>query len=435
MTFRKKAHFNNTKFSKEAIFSNAKFESAVFFGAQFLRLAKFSSAKFLHEGNFFSAKFDAEADFHSSEFCREPDINSQPEEKNYDKARTLFPDMNKYSSKAIFTDAKFSGWVNFTFCRFVGEVRFSKCEFLEKVYFWGAEFLNGPPFSCDTVCFDQTKFIKDAEFVDAVFSAGAVFNNAVFSGNAYFTNCKFLNKADFSFTTFLFQVYFYKCFFKRKVRFHDTIFKEPELVSFTGENLTKISFRNTNVVKVKFPEDARWGEKDQFKIIDDEEIELSMDYLLRIKRISNEINNISFKKLIHLLGIEQVNDLQFIKVNEDVISISESSGKHIKDKIKLEYQLPAHHDITIEHYYDITIKLDKNNQASLKIDGHCISDYKFSWIEDRDYLYIYLRSAGSKNLSTVKSIYRNLRENYEFRLRFDEAWKIFHKRNGTEEKI
>jgi hypothetical protein len=59
------------------------------------------------------------------------------------------------------------------------------------------------------------------------------------------------------------------------------------------------------VIKVKFPEDARWGEKDQFKIIDDEEIELSMDYLLRIKRISNESDNRGIKKLICLLVLRR----------------------------------------------------------------------------------------------------------------------------------
>ena len=38
-------------------------------------------------------------------------------------------------------------------------------------------------------------------------------------------------------------------------------------------------------------------------------------------------------------------------------------------------------------------------------------------------------------LGSVKAIYRNLRENYEFRMRYDEAGEFFIQRNGAKEKL
>jgi uncharacterized protein YeeX (DUF496 family) len=62
-----------------------------------------------------------------------------------------------------------------------------------------------------------------------------------------------------------------------------------------------------------------------------------------------------------------------------------------------------------------------NNKAILKIDDENV--YEFIIKEEKDGLYLYPRD--EINLESIKAIYRNLRENYEYRLRYDEASKFF----------
>ena len=70
------------------------------------------------------------------------------------------------------------------------------------------------------------------------------------------------------------------------------------------------------------------------------------------------------------------------------------------------------------------IKLDDNvKRAILSIDGK--KKYEFVIKEDKDKLTIYPNEEVS--LESVMAVYRNLRENYEFRLRYDEAGKFFTK--------
>ena len=70
----------------------------------------------------------------------------------------------------------------------------------------------------------------------------------------------------------------------------------------------------------------------------------------------------------------------------------------------------------------ISIKLDDNNKkAILSIDGN--ESYEFIVKEEEDRLKVY--PAEEVSLGSVMAVYRNLRENYEYRLRYDEAGKFF----------
>ena len=63
---------------------------------------------------------------------------------------------------------------------------------------------------------------------------------------------------------------------------------------------------------------------------------------------------------------------------------------------------------------------ESTKKAILSIDGN--ESYQLVVIEDKDKLKLF-PAVGS--LGSVMSVYRNLRENYEYRLRYDEAGKFF----------
>jgi hypothetical protein len=120
-------------------------------------------------------------------------------------------------------------------------------------------------------------------------------------------------------------------YFNGKTEFHNVLFEGKEKVIFDTENLSNVSFMDTDLTGVRFSAKARWGEK---KIEYDE-----------------------------LWG-----------------------GKKVKeDKFKIvDERLPEK-------------KIEEN-------DGHTTKAF---------------------NLGSIKAVYRNLRENYEYRMRYDEAGQFF----------
>jgi len=164
------------------------------------------------------------------------------------------------------------------------------------------------------------EFTKPVYFSRAEFHGGASFIHANFQGEAEFSTAKFQGKADFYNSEFYRKTYF-SGDFNFETKFDYVLFEGKEKVIFDIENLSNVSFINTDITGVRFSDEARWGtekkvKEDRFKIIDERLLE-----------------------------------------------------EKIKEK-----------------------------------DGHTTKDF---------------------NLGSIKAVYRSIRENYEYRMRYDEAGQFF----------
>lgn len=207
-------NFSETQFKNEADFSQTQFkERADFSEAQFTKKAHFAAAEFTKEADFTRARFAEKADFYNTDFGK----------------------------KAIFFEAQFADNADFKYARFANEVSFMDAQFTKEAYFNQSEIAGSS--------FWKTRFTKEADFSIAKFTRGASFTGTQFEGKADFSETRFTEKADF-----------------QNVQFED-----QEHTFFLTDDLTHVSFVNTDISRVKFGENVMWGEK--FKILEEREIE------------------------------------------------------------------------------------------------------------------------------------------------------------------
>jgi len=184
-----------------------------------------------------------------------------------------------------FDNAKFSGEgdVNFSEAKFTGEgdIDFSNAEFYKNgsVTFYNAEFKNGSVTFYNAefsgkgdVSFHHTQFVGkgDLDFQNTRFSGKGIvnFNDTEFSNGG---------SVDFYGAKFSGITYFIKCAFSKNVYFKYVRFLSPEEVSFDTEDLSNVSFLNTDIARLNFAENTRFGklkpENNRFKISDERTFE------------------------------------------------------------------------------------------------------------------------------------------------------------------
>jgi len=165
-----------------------------------------------------------------------------------------------------FDHAKFSDEVRFTGATFSG-ASFNEVTFSNEVYFIRATF--------DLVNFIGAKFSSRANFFGATFTDWADFTGAKFFNEATFRYAKFSNEANFTGATFSKQAYFDEATFssnKGKTLFNYITFEQPNKVTFAKSKLSKVSFRFSDITRIRFDE-ISWGGsdgRDEFTIIEEE---------------------------------------------------------------------------------------------------------------------------------------------------------------------
>lgn len=108
----------------------------------------------------------------------------------------------------------------------------------------------------------KTEFSQSANFGLAEFSKKADFYSTIFSGEVEFSSAKFSGEADFSST------------FKDKAFFNYVLFEDGKKILFGEiEDLSKFSFMNTDITRVRFSDRARWGKEDKIRVIEEERLE------------------------------------------------------------------------------------------------------------------------------------------------------------------
>jgi uncharacterized protein YjbI with pentapeptide repeats len=212
-----------------------------------------SEPKFAKEANFFGAEFSAKADF---SFCA------------FDERATF--DKSTFSAGANFTSTKFKHTAGFWNCEFSAGADFSHAEYSS------ANFFN-VKFSGRTVEFIEAKFKHKAGFQSCEFSAGTDFRRSEFSAGTDFRRSEFSAGTDFS-----------EAKFNGKTNFNYVLFEDGRRILFETEELSKVSFMNTDITRVRFSDRARWSQsqKDKFKIIEEEMLEQFLKYSFNWKNIT-----------------------------------------------------------------------------------------------------------------------------------------------------
>lgn len=261
--FNGKTNFSNTVFKNKVNFSESFFDDANFNGSSMNR-AQFIGTKFqrtdfglakLVDCDFFGAIFENETSFIGADLksCKFPNVKFQ-NITNFTGAKLNKTNFPQSSFKTANFDNAVLHVVVLQNTVFQGNANFSLTE-LEKVDFFKANFKKNISFSeskLQQVTFSEASFNGAANFVKATFQDGVKFNKLE------------INQADFS-----------NAKFAGKTFFHSVLFKNQEKVIFDTDDLSKVSFRNTDLTQVRFSEKVRWAGKNGFRIIDEESLEES----------------------------------------------------------------------------------------------------------------------------------------------------------------
>ena len=174
------------------------------------------------------------------------------------------------------------------------------------------------------------------------------------------------------------------------VEFEETFFEKPEMTLFNDVDINKISFLDTDISRVRFM-NIEWDEYYSGYIIYECKI-------FMLKRDSN------FRRKY----LEQILDrLSKLRNNEDAL----------KEKVKTAYCLnsESNKDELNKKFEEVKSQIDK----SLKMSWVDLEKNLIGKLEEEDFLL------EDITFEDVLNVYRFLRENYDYYLRYEESGRFF----------
>jgi len=322
-----------------------------------------------------------------------------------------------FSKEASFEDVTFSGKVSFSAAKFLGLAYFQNTKFSEQAAFSGTRFLEdvgfiGAEFS-GAVYFGGTKFSKVANFLNTKFSGLVFFDIAEFSGEAEFIGTKFYGETNFASTKFS-KVGFKWTKFSREAWFRGAVFSgETDFTwtKFSGEADFKeakfygiVVFSETKFAEVNFRESLFHKEVNFSGAIFGREVYLGGAKFLQ----GSNFRRALFEKPEGVIFEGDLSSFSFYQT--DISRTRFDAGvkwQKADDSDKLEKQFKVKEEREIEDAL--------KNSTSI----------------DTDVLKL--------RLEDIIGIYRNLKDNYEYYARYNDAGQFFiremeMKRNYKEEK-
>lgn len=218
--------------------------------------------------DFTDAEFYISTDFSESEFEHVSFTHTKFENALFihTKFNTAYF-TNSSFREASFSYAKFREYCEFNLSKFNGDSDFHEAVIDGKSSFHGIAFQK--------IAFTNAKF-NEMTFYGTNFTNITDFSRAEFN-KVDFSKSKFWNTTNFSQTIFNESANFSDVIFDAKTSFENVLFQQGEKVLFNVYNLTKVSFINSDVTRVRFGESVTWGLKNRFKLFDEEEFEKSVN--------------------------------------------------------------------------------------------------------------------------------------------------------------
>lgn len=250
-------------------------------------------------------------------------------------------------------------------------------------------------------CDFQFARIKRAFFRNVKFLAIAIFGHTEFGEATFANGTEFVNQADFSNSRFLAIGNFLDVKFNSLTNFHDVIFLDQEKILFNVDSLSNVSFMGSDIMKVRFDERVIWGENgsNKFIIRDERNLKECVYPLFVWEKIPED------KQQVHKLRQYMASSLGLAWVNQDT-SIEKKDKNTItitRPKINREASLTLQRNLVL-------LQMDNNRLA-----------FALKRRNDQTSVYAY----SGMRLNAVLAGYRYLRENYEYRLRYEEASEFF----------
>jgi uncharacterized protein YjbI with pentapeptide repeats len=169
-----------------------------------------------------------------------PDFNLSDLSISKEFTKPVYFSGSHFFGKADFSGAKFQAGVSVTRTNFQGEAYFARDIFQVGSSFARAIFQA-------RVTFTRANFQGEAYFTKAKFQGEASFFEAIFLGGADFSNSEFHGKTYFS------------AHFNGETKFNYVLFEAKEKIYFDIEDLSNVSFMNTDITGVRFSDNTRWG--------------------------------------------------------------------------------------------------------------------------------------------------------------------------------
>jgi uncharacterized protein YjbI with pentapeptide repeats/succinate dehydrogenase flavin-adding protein (antitoxin of CptAB toxin-antitoxin module) len=393
--------FSESTFEEKAIFSGAQFNEAIFDGAFFsdadFRFAKLEDTRF--DGTVFKTANFNKADIKDVRFD-----NTKFEKAVFQGG--IFK--NSEFTEVIFNEADFAGaWAKGI--SFINTL-FNKADFkhfsIEDGLFGFVTF--------EEADFSESEFFGEETFLGVRFSNRAIFDKAHFHGRVEFLHTSFQNEASFIEADFSPDKLEKSWHPRNFVAFRHTRFEKQEKVVFDGCRMARVSFIGTEIDRVKF-RNVDWG---NFKIYDEKLLLLKLSEKERKKFIKEEK-----RKLKKILEIPSDKILNNVIKNQSQSEIDEKEVKEIAEEIRLRDKIqmvfPEEKDEkgkNTESIYQALLEKYKNEIKEIleKEDQELEKDIMDYLAKDKDL-----------TLDNVLAVYRGLRENYDYYLRYDESGKFF----------
>jgi uncharacterized protein YjbI with pentapeptide repeats len=187
-----------------------------------------------------------------------------------------------FTREASFANTKFNNIATFELTEFHSTAIFRRAQFNE---------INFVSVSFQTeAIFDYANFQKKAFFGIKEIKGKADFFHVEFKDTVVFPKVKFLGETNFFYCIFYGKTDFILDIFNEETKFQNVLFKNGEETIFDVKDLSRVSFRGTDITKVRFTEKVVWGKnpKDRFKLIDDYHLEESVFPIFSCKSNDNK---------------------------------------------------------------------------------------------------------------------------------------------------
>jgi hypothetical protein len=227
-------------------FKDAKFKNNVTFtNITFKELRAWDSI-FYYKVDFRNSTFKGQADFLSAIFTGE----------------TFFIDV-KFLGKTNFDDAIFSGYTKFEFTEFA-EVSFKNTIFIQ---------LEFNVYCSDEIDFYKTEFLGFTDFRHSIFSTRTYFNDINFNNDLSSDTSKIIAQVeDKEIKKKIENVLNEIEKEKRFTFFRNVIFESPEKILFHTNDLTNVSFLNTDIKRINFSETSYFDKENNYMILEEREL-------------------------------------------------------------------------------------------------------------------------------------------------------------------
>jgi uncharacterized protein YjbI with pentapeptide repeats len=345
-----------------------------------------------------------------------------------------------FYGKAQFNGATFNKIASFDGATFKGETWFIEATFEEARFngaiFNGKTWFNGVHFNGETwfvgaifkvVLFDEATFNGEARFYGAIFNGETWFEEAKFNKIALFFESQFRNKTIFDDSFFSGEVSFKNTIFligsinnskySDYISFRRVTFKEPEKVIFDGCNMKRVSFLHSDISRIKFI-NTKWGK--DFRIFDEK--------LFLLKLNKKEFIKEQKKLLTKIISFRE--PYKFDESIHDIIKTFEKGNAELSEEMEEIIYEP-----TIYQRLKELKEMESVTDDYKKVKNELIEKYK-EYIErleeklkninqDLENEIEEIKKDEDLTLDNVLTVYRNLRENYDYYMRYEESGKFF----------